>query len=153
MLQTCIQSKDWCQTRLLIHDFLLVVDWIMKTSTSHGEHGIQWTAWVQPDDSDFSDNLALPFHTQQQMKGKTASVASAPASIGLNIHKGKSKKLKYDTASTNSITLNGETLEDMKSDKQRGSDADVKARIDKARIASLQLKNIWNSRGRERTVS
>ncbi|VDP39464.1 unnamed protein product [Schistosoma margrebowiei] len=31
-------------------------------------------------------------------------------------------------------------------DEQGGSDADVKARIGKARVAFLQLKNIWNSK-------
>ena len=31
-------------------------------------------------------------------------------------------------------------------DKQGGSDADVKARIGKARAAFLQLKNTWNSK-------
>ncbi|VDO83713.1 unnamed protein product [Schistosoma margrebowiei] len=41
------------------------------------------------------------------------------AAIGLNIHKGKSKG---------------------------GSDADVKARIGKARAAYLQLKNVWNAK-------
>ncbi|VDP65087.1 unnamed protein product [Schistosoma curassoni] len=31
-------------------------------------------------------------------------------------------------------------------DEHGGSDADVQARIDKARAAYLQLKNIWNSK-------
>ncbi|VDP76982.1 unnamed protein product, partial [Schistosoma mattheei] len=54
------------------------------------------------------------------------NVAAASAAVGLNIHKGKSKVLRYTTACT--------------------SDADVKARIGKARAAYLQLKNIWNSK-------
>ncbi|VDP01571.1 unnamed protein product [Schistosoma curassoni] len=60
--------------------------------------------------------------------------------------------LKYSIENTKQITLDGETLEDVKSftypdsiiDEQGGSDADVKARIGKARVAFLQLKNIWN---------
>ncbi|CAH8643390.1 unnamed protein product [Schistosoma margrebowiei] len=55
---------------------------------------------------------------------------------------------------TNPITFDGETLEDVESftylgsiiDEQGGSDADVKARIGKARTAFLQLQNIWNSK-------
>ena len=39
--------------------FLLVIDWIMKTSTSGGKHGMQWTAGMQPGDLDFADDLAL----------------------------------------------------------------------------------------------
>ncbi|CAH8568851.1 unnamed protein product [Schistosoma intercalatum] len=124
----------------------------MKTSTSKGKHGIQWTSRMQLDDLDFADDLALLSQTQQQMQ-KTNSVAAASAAVGLNIHKGKSKILRYNTACTNPITIDGEDLEDVKTftylgiiGEQGGSDADVKARIGKARAAYLQLKDIWNSK-------
>ncbi|CAI2732166.1 unnamed protein product [Schistosoma spindalis] len=134
--------------------FLLVVDWIMKTSTSERNYGIRWIAQNQLDDLDFADDLALLSHTHEQMQIKTASIAAVSASVGLNIHKGKTKVLKHNTENSNPITLDGETLEDVESftylgsivDKQGGSDADVKARIGKARAAFLQLKNIWNSK-------
>ncbi|CAH8542902.1 unnamed protein product [Schistosoma haematobium] len=134
--------------------FLLVVDWIMKTSTSEGKHGIQWTAQNQLDDLDFADDLALLSRTHEQMQMKTASVAAVSASVGLSIHKGKTKVLKFKAENSNPITLDGETLEDVESftylgsivDRHGGSDADVKARIGKARTAFLQLKNIWNSK-------
>ncbi|VDP31520.1 unnamed protein product [Schistosoma margrebowiei] len=91
---------------------------------------------------------------QQQMQKKTTSVAAASAVVGLNIHKGKSKVLRHNTACTNPITIDGEDLEDVKTftylgsiiDEHGGSDADVKARIGKARAAYLQLRNIWNSK-------
>ncbi|VDP65291.1 unnamed protein product [Schistosoma curassoni] len=67
--------------------FLLVVDWIMKTSKSEGKHGIQWTAQNQLDDLDFTDDLVLLSHTHEQMQIKTASVAAVSVSVGLNIHK------------------------------------------------------------------
>ncbi|VDO85448.1 unnamed protein product [Schistosoma curassoni] len=134
--------------------FLLVVDWIMKTSTSEGKHGIQWTAKNQLDDLDFADDLALLSHTHEQMQTKTVSVAEICASVGLNIHKGKTKVPKYNTENSNSITIGGETLEDVESfiylgsiiDEKGGSDADVKARISKPSTTFLQLKNIWNSK-------
>ncbi|VDP46963.1 unnamed protein product [Schistosoma curassoni] len=55
---------------------------------------------------------------------------------------------------TNTITLDGEALEVMETfthlgsiiDKQGRSDADVKARIGKARTAFPQLKHTWNSK-------
>ncbi|VDO60394.1 unnamed protein product [Schistosoma margrebowiei] len=54
---------------------------------------------------------------------------------------------------SNPITLDAETLEELQStflgniiDEQGGSDADVKARTGKERVALLQLKNIWNSK-------
>ncbi|CAH8536943.1 unnamed protein product, partial [Schistosoma margrebowiei] len=134
--------------------FLLVVDWIMKTSTSEGKHGIQWTARNQLDDLDFADDLALLSRTHEQMQMKTASVTAVSASVGLSIHKGKTKVLKFKAENNNPITLDGETLENVESftylgsiiDEQGGSDADVKARIGKVRTAFLQLENIWNSR-------
>ncbi|VDO50487.1 unnamed protein product [Schistosoma margrebowiei] len=126
----------------------------MKTSTSEGKHGIQWTSRMQLDDLNFADDLALLSQTQQQMQEKTNSVAAASKSVGLNIHKGKSRVLRYNTACTDLITIDGEDLEDVTSftylvsiiDEHGGSDEDVKARIGKAREAYLQLRNIWNSK-------
>ncbi|VDO99410.1 unnamed protein product [Schistosoma margrebowiei] len=126
----------------------------MKMSTSEGKHGIQWTDRMPLDDLDFADDLALLSQTQQQMQEKTTSVAAATAAVGLNIHKGKSRILRCNTTFTNPITIDGEYLEDVKTftylgsiiDDHGGSDADVKARIGKARAAYLQLKNIWNSK-------
>ncbi|VDO63900.1 unnamed protein product [Schistosoma margrebowiei] len=88
------------------------------------------------------------------MQEKTTSVAAASEAIGLNIHKGKSQILRYNTACTNPITIDGGDLEDVKTftylgsiiDEHGGSDADVKARIVKARAAYLQLENIWSSK-------
>ncbi|CAH8517814.1 unnamed protein product [Schistosoma margrebowiei] len=122
----------------------------MKTSTCEGKHRIKWTSRMQLDDLDFADDLALLSQTQQQMQEKTNSVAAASAAVGLNIHKGKSKVLRYNTACTDPITIDGEDLEDVETHTYLGSiigehdrsDADVKARIGKARAAYLQLKNI-----------
>ncbi|VDP24838.1 unnamed protein product [Schistosoma mattheei] len=126
----------------------------MKTSTFEGKHEIQWISRMQLDDLDFADDLALLLHTQQRMQGKTTSVAAASAAVGLNIHKGKSRILRYNTACTNPITIDGEDLVDVKTftylgsiiDEHDGSDSDVKARISKARTVYLQLKDIWNSK-------
>ncbi|VDO88837.1 unnamed protein product, partial [Schistosoma mattheei] len=110
---------------------------------------------MQLDDLDFADDLALLSPTQKQMQEKTTSVAEASAAaIGLNIHKGKSKILRYNTACTNPIPIDGDDLEDVKTftylgsiiDEHGGYDEDVEARIRKAKAAYLQLKNICNSK-------
>ncbi|VDP29857.1 unnamed protein product [Schistosoma margrebowiei] len=88
------------------------------------------------------------------MQEKKNSVAAASAAVGLNIHKGKSKVLRYITACTDPSTFDGEDLEDIETftyldsiiDEHGGSDADVMARISKARTAYLQLRNNWNSK-------
>ncbi|VDP06697.1 unnamed protein product [Schistosoma margrebowiei] len=122
----------------------------MKTSTSEEKRGIQWTARNQLDDLDFADDLALLSRTHEQMQMKTTSVAAFSASVVLNIHKGKTKVLKFKAKNSNPITLDGETLEEEESftylgsiiDEQGGSDADVKARIGKARTAFLFNTNV-----------
>ncbi|VDP78793.1 unnamed protein product [Schistosoma mattheei] len=109
---------------------------------------------MQLDDRDFADDLALLSQTQQQMQEKKTSVAAASAVVGLNIHKGKRKILRYNSACNNPITIDGQDFRDVKTftylgsiiDEQGESDANVKARIGKARAASLQLRNIWNSK-------
>ncbi|VDP55449.1 unnamed protein product [Schistosoma mattheei] len=123
-------------------------------STSGGNHVIQWTGRMQLDDLDFADNLALLPHTQQQMQEKTTSVAAASVTVGLNIHRGKSKIPQYSTVCNNQITFDAEDLEDVNTftylgsiiDEHGGSDTDVKVCIGKARATYLQLKNIWNSK-------
>ncbi|CAH8606139.1 unnamed protein product [Schistosoma guineensis] len=120
----------------------------MKTLISEGKRGMQL------DDLDFADDLALLSQTQQQMKEKMTSVAAALAAVDLNIHKWTRKILRYNTACTNPIIIGGEDLGDVKtftylgsiSDEHGGSDADVKAWIDKVRSECLELKNIWNSK-------
>ncbi|VDP40479.1 unnamed protein product [Schistosoma margrebowiei] len=110
----------------------------MKTSTSEGKHGIQWTSWMQSDNLDFADELALLSQSQQRMQEMTNSVAAASAAV----------------ACTDPITIGGENLEDVKTftylgsiiDDHGGSDTDVKARIGLTRAAYLQLRNIWNSK-------
>ncbi|VDP27165.1 unnamed protein product [Schistosoma margrebowiei] len=105
----------------------------METLTSKGKHGIQWTAQKQIDYLDFADDLALLSHTHEQMQIKTASIAAVSASVGLNIHKKKTKVLKFKAENSNPITLDGETLEDVESftylgnfiDEQGGSDTDT----------------------------
>ncbi|VDO88101.1 unnamed protein product [Schistosoma margrebowiei] len=54
---------------------------------------------------DFADDLALLSQTQQQMQEKTTCVAAASAAVGLNIHKKKSRILRYNTACTNPVTI------------------------------------------------
>ncbi|VDP59713.1 unnamed protein product [Schistosoma mattheei] len=101
----------------------------MKTSTSEGKHGIQWTAQNQLDDLDFADDLALLSRTHEQMQIKTASIAAVSASVSLNIHKGKTKVFKYNTEGSNPFTIDGETLEDVESFTYLGSIIDEQWRI------------------------
>ncbi|GFR83528.1 retrovirus-related Pol polyprotein from type-1 retrotransposable element R2 [Elysia marginata] len=48
--------------------FLLVIDWIMKTTTQGRNNGLQWTLTTQLDNLDFADDIALLSHNNRQMQ-------------------------------------------------------------------------------------
>ena len=133
--------------------FLLVIDWIMKTTTAGGRNGIQWTLWTQLEDLDFADDLALLSHSHHQMQSKTTKLARTSKQVGLNIHRGKTKIARMNTGNDEPVKLAESSLGEVTSftylgsimDTEGGTDADVKARTGKARGAFLQLKNIWSS--------
>ena len=72
--------------------FLLVIDWIMKTTTEGSRTGLQWTLLSQLHDLDFVDNLALLSHNHRQTQDKVHSLATTTEMAGLNIKKKKTGK-------------------------------------------------------------
>ena len=62
--------------------FLLVIGWIMKTTTTGRNNGIQWTLWTQLDDLDFADDPALLSHNHNQMQDKTILLETTSAGTG-----------------------------------------------------------------------
>ena len=89
------------------------------------------------------------------MQAKTAELEQLSSSLGLHIHPGKSKILKVKSTNTDPITVNGNQLEEVQSftylgsivDDTGGSDADVKARTAKARLAFNSMSKIWKDSG------
>ena len=134
--------------------FLLVIDWIMKTTTTGRNNGIQWTLWTQLDDLDFADDLALLSHNHNQMQDKTTRLETTSARTGLKINTKKTELMKINTTANTPVTVGGEPIKEVESfvylgsvvDKQGGTDRDVAARIGKARGAFVMLKNIWASK-------
>ena len=69
------------------------------------------------------------------------------------MHPGKSKALKIGNVSTNEVTLGNTSLEEVEEftylgsiiDKKGGTEADIKARIGKARLAFTQLQKVWKA--------
>ncbi|VDP16224.1 unnamed protein product [Schistosoma margrebowiei] len=82
------------------------------------------------DDLDFADNLVLLSHMQQQIQEKTTSVSAVSAAVGLNTHEGERKILRYNTAYTNRITLDGEASENVKTFTYFGSIIDKRGGFD-----------------------
>ena len=90
--------------------FLLVIDWIMKTTTTGRNNGILWTLWTQLDDLDFADDLALLSHNQSQMQDKTSLLETTSAGTGLKINRKKTKLMNMNTTANAPITVGGEPI-------------------------------------------
>ena len=134
--------------------FILVIDWVMKTATKEKRNGIQWTMLTQLDDLDFADDLALLSHSHRQIQDKTTELALISERVGLKINKRKTKILRTNATCETPIMLEGETLDEVKDfryqgsivDTHGGTEADVKKRISKARVAFHLLRNVWKSK-------
>ena len=103
------------------------------------------------EDLDFADDLALLSHSHKQMQEKTEQLNTVSTQLGLNINRNKTNIMKANTKNNNPITLNGEPLEETDAftylgstiNKTGGTEEDVKARIQKARVAFIMLRTIW----------
>ena len=69
--------------------FLLVIDWIMKTTTEGSRTGLQWTLLSQLHDLDFADDIALLSHNHRHAQDKVYSLATIAEMAGLNIKKAR----------------------------------------------------------------
>ena len=58
---------------------LLLIYWIMKTTTTGRNNGIHWTLRTQLDDLDFADDLAFLSHNHSQMQDKTTLLETTSA--------------------------------------------------------------------------
>ena len=87
--------------------FLLVIDWITKTTTTCRNNGIQWTLWTQLDDFDFTDNLALLSHSYSQMQSKTTRLETELAGTGLKNNSKKTELMKINSTADTPVTVGG----------------------------------------------
>ena len=95
--------------------FLLVIDWIMKTTTTGRNNGIQWTLWTQLDDLDFADDLALLSHSHSQMQDKTTRLETVSAGTGHKISRKKTELMKINSTTNTPVTVGGEPIREVDS--------------------------------------
>ena len=127
--------------------FLLAIDWIMKKTTINRRNGIQWTPWSQLEDlallsksinrcrkkhsCKHSVNTARTQHQQQQDKDYESQ------------HKEQQPHYieRRATGRDRLIHIPGQY-----SKQNGGTEEDVKARIQKARVAFIMLRKIWKAK-------
>ena len=133
--------------------FLLVIDWIMKRSTSDNTTGIRWNMTSKLDDLDYADDIALLTSSREQMQVKVDRVVSHVKSTGLKINASKTKVMRINARNTQAITAAGEEIEDVSSfiylggtvNNEGGTTEDIRRRLGHARSAYNKLTAIWNS--------
>ena len=124
--------------------FLLVIDWIMKTTTG-SRTGTQCSFLSQLHDLDFADDIALLSHNHKRAQDKVQSLATTTGMTGLTIKKSKTKTMRINSTNECPIKLNNEDIENVASFTYLGSviavdggtERDVLVRIGKARTAFL----------------
>ena len=134
--------------------FLLVIDWIMKTTTEGSRTGLQWTLLSQLHDLDFADDIALLSHNHRHGQDKVHSLATIAEMAGLNIKKSKTKTMRINSTNQAPIKLDNDDIENVASFTylgsviavDGGSERDVLVRIGKARTAFLLLRTVWRSK-------
>ena len=126
---------------------LLAIDWIMKTTTTGRNNGIQWTLWAQLDDLDFAydPELLSHSHSHSQMQDKTTCLETVSAGTGLKINRKKTDEdlMKINSTANTPDTVGGEPIREVDSfsylgsaiNRQGSTNRDVTARIGKAKAA------------------
>ena len=117
--------------------FLMVVDWVMKQSTADRRTGIQWTFMKQLEDLDFTDDISLLSHKQQDAQEKLCRVAEEAEKTGLQINIGKTEAMRVNNKQEDPLQLHQETIKEVDKfvylgsviNKDRGTDENLKSRI------------------------
>jgi hypothetical protein len=133
--------------------FIIVIDWVMTKATADGRRGIRWTPFTQLDDLDYADDISLLSHNADHIQQKTDRLAEYGEQVGLRINIKKTKLMKIGTERRDSITVRGEPVDDVERfcylgsvvTREGGTEADIKARLGKARQAFGRLTPIWKS--------
>ena len=121
--------------------FFVIIDWVMRKTTSDKPSGIQWTLLSQLEEK--LDHLLE----------KTDRLDSYAKETGLTISTTKTQVMGINTTPTAPVTFNGEPLEFVEDftylgsliSKDNGAPKDIKARLGKAHCAFTKLQNIWKS--------
>ena len=94
--------------------FLLVIDWIMRKTTSSSNTGIRWNFTSKLEDLDYVDDIALLSSTKDQMQRKSNLLNTYAKSTGLKINAAKTKAMRMNTNNNQPIEIDGTAVDDIK---------------------------------------
>ena len=130
--------------------FVLVIDWIMRKITRR-KRGIQWGLDMM-EDLDFADDFAV-LSTSRNLQQKTNELEVHAKRTRVHINTAKTKVMKIKTDDNQPIVIGIDDVETVDSftylglvmDANKGSTADVRARLKKVRAAYYKLRKVWAS--------
>ena len=93
--------------------FILGIDWVLKQVTSGGRRGIRWTLTSVLEDLVYADDIALLAHRHQDMQAKTNALANTAGSLGLKINTKKTRHLRMNSRTNESIMVNGVVVDEV----------------------------------------
>ena len=107
----------------------------------------------QLEDLDFADDISLLSHKQQDAQEKLCRVAAEAEKTGLQINIGKTEAMRVNNKQDDPLRLHQENIKEVDKfvylgsvvSKDRGTDENIKCRINKARHAFNTLGPIWRS--------
>ena len=131
----------------------MVVDWVMRPSTAAKRTGIYWTFTKQLEDLDFSDDISLLSHRQQDAQEKLCRVATEAEKTGLQINIWKTEVMRVNNRQQDPVRLHQEDIKEVDKfvylgsvvSKDEGTDEAIECRMNKARHAFNTLRPIWRS--------
>ena len=129
--------------------FLLVIDWILKITTTGRSIGIQWTLWTQLDNLDFADT----WRSCHTITARCRQDHSPGDHIGRDRVQDRSEEDRADEDEHTPVTVGGEPIRDVESfvylgsmvDHKGGTDWDVLASISKTRACSKISEHLEES--------
>ena len=133
--------------------FLIVIDWIMRRTTSECDTGLQWTT-NRLEDLDFADDICLLSHNRHDAQTKLERLAEEARKTGLRINTAKTEVMRINTEHGEPLMLSGCSIKDTDRFTYLGSVVtvdggaveDVGNRINKARLAFNALRPIWRTK-------
>ena len=134
--------------------FILGIDWVLKQVTSGGRRGIRWTLTSVLEYLVYADDIALLAHRHQNMQAKTNALATTAGSLGLKINTEKTRHLRMNSRTSESIMVNGEVVDEVDHFTYLGSkvstsadgEEEILVRISKASQAFASLRGTWRSK-------
>jgi len=133
--------------------FLLVIDWILRKTTSSSNTGIRWNFTSKLEDLYYADDIALLSSTTDQMQRKSNLLNTYVKSTGLKINAAKTKAMRMNTNNNKPIEIDGTAVDDAKHfiylgatvSETGGTNEDIRRRLGHARLAYNKLKSVWNN--------